>query len=69
MTLFGAWKMSKRTGLSFEIPCSGGRVQGITFGVKRRLGKDGALELKLKDRRGKDLETSQGLFAGIGFRW
>ncbi len=69
MTLSGAWKLSKKTGLSFEIPCRGGRVQGIAFGVKRRLGKDGTLEFKLKDRRGKELETSQGFFAGVGFRW
>lgn len=53
--LFGAWKLNKKIGLVFEMPCEGNRINSISFGATCKLDKDKQLELNLKDSQKNDL--------------
>lgn len=55
ITLFGKWKLSRTLGLSFELPCRNGRVQGIDFGAVFSPGSDGDIAVELQTRKGKPL--------------
>ena len=58
VALSGKWKLNKKLGLLFEIPYESGEIQGIIFGAACKLSERDELEFKLKNRLGKDLDTS-----------
>ncbi|MCK5655210.1 MAG: hypothetical protein KAI03_02805 [Candidatus Aureabacteria bacterium] len=55
ITLFGEWKVNKKLGVLFEMPYEKGRLKRIVFGASCKLGKNGTIEFKLKNKRGQDL--------------
>lgn len=55
LTLFGKWKLSRRLGLSFEVPYAGGRVRGIDFGAELGLDAAGNVACRLTTREGQPL--------------
>lgn len=55
VTLFGTWKLNKKTGLLFEMPYENGRIETISFGTEYKLDKNRRIELSLKDHLQKDL--------------
>jgi len=55
ITLFGKWKLSRRLGLTFEIPYRDRRVRGIDFGTTFSLGPQGRVKATLTTRRGRPL--------------
>jgi hypothetical protein len=55
ITLFGRWKVSKKMGLLFEMPCAEGKVQSIVLGGWGKLNKDYRLDLRLQNKTGEDL--------------
>jgi len=63
MTLFGKWKVNKRFGLSFEMPCREGKIRSLKLGATYKLGDSEAFIEALKSKK----EIS--FFVGGGFRW
>lgn len=55
LTLFGKWKLSRRLGLSFEIPTSDGAARGIGFEADYSLDSRGRISALLMTRRGEPL--------------
>ncbi len=55
VTLFGAWKIKKGTGLLFEIHYEKGIARAIVFGAEARLTKRDKIRFRLKNEFGKDL--------------
>ena len=66
----GKWKINKNIGLLLEIQYENGRTKNIVFGASCRAGKNSELDIKLKNRKGKDLDLnlkiSKTLFKGEG---
>lgn len=58
ITLYGVWKLHRKTGLSLDIDYGDGRVKAITFGAFVRFDKQSKATFKLKTRDGKDLGLS-----------
>jgi len=71
VTLFGAWRLKKDTGLIFEIECADKKTQTIIFGAEAKLtGKD-TISFRLKDDTenkdlGVNLELSHDILKGEG---
>jgi len=63
MALFGKWKVNKRLGLSFEMPCREGKIRSLKLGATYKLGDGEAFIEALKS--GKEIS----FFVGGGFRW
>lgn len=55
VTLFGRWRLSRRWGLTFEVPYGGGRVRGIDFSAEFTRRSGGRWAARLRTRRGKPL--------------
>lgn len=55
LTLFGKWKLSRRLGLSFEVPYAGGRIRGIDFGAELGFDSVGNIACRLLTRDGQPL--------------
>ncbi|MDD4981054.1 MAG: hypothetical protein PHC54_07370 [Candidatus Omnitrophica bacterium] len=70
ITLFGSWKINKKLGLLFEMPCEEGRLRSIVFEAACSLGSGYNLNLRLKNPRHEDLginlKLSKTLFKNQG---
>lgn len=55
ISLYGAWKFSKRLGLSFEVDYQEEKVVAAEFGVDAALNKANQVSLALKTKEGKPL--------------
>lgn len=58
ITLYGVWKLHRKTGLSFDIDYGEGRVKAINFGAFVRINKYNKITFKLRNREGKNLGMS-----------
>jgi len=58
ITLYGVWKLHRKTGLSFDIDYGGGKVKAINFGAFTRINKRDKITFKLRSREGKNLGMS-----------
>ncbi len=58
ITLYGVWKLQRKTGLSFDMDYGEGRVKAINFGAFVRMSKKDKITFKLRSREGKDLGIS-----------
>ncbi|MDD3905799.1 MAG: hypothetical protein PHS46_04600 [Candidatus Omnitrophica bacterium] len=66
ITLYGAWKLKKDTGLVFEIEYESGEFYSILFGADCALGRGGVVSFKLKEGvSGRDLGMSVKLSRDI----
>ena len=70
ITLFGRWKVSKNSGLLFEMPCKEGKVHSVILGGWAKLDKNHKLELRLQNKTGEDLgidvKLSRNILDGQG---
>jgi hypothetical protein len=70
ITLFGGWKVSKNSGVSFEMPCAEGKIRSVILGGWAKLDKNHKLEVRLKNKKGEDLgidvKLSRNIFEGQG---
>jgi len=69
--LFGAWKIKKDKGLTFEVKCGGRKVYSMSFGAEVRLTKRDSIAFKLKndiDNKdiGVNLKLSRKILKGSG---
>jgi hypothetical protein len=55
ITLFGSWKVSKNSGLLFEMPYEEGKIHRVILGGWGKLDKNHKLELRLQNKIGEDL--------------
>ncbi len=55
ITLFGSWKVNKKSGLLFEMPCAEGKINSVIFGAWGKLDKNLNLEIRLENKIGEDL--------------
>ncbi len=55
ITLYGVWKLNRKTGLSFEVDYGNNRVEQIKFTAFVRLRSKDKLSFSLKTKNGKDL--------------
>ncbi|MDI6759061.1 MAG: hypothetical protein QMD94_05270 [Candidatus Omnitrophota bacterium] len=55
ITLFGSWKVSKNSGLLFEMPYAEGKIRSVILGGWGKLDKNHKLELRLQNKIGEDL--------------
>lgn len=58
ITLYGVWKLHRKTGLSLDIDYGEGRVKAIDFGAFVRINKNNKITFKLSNRERKDLGIS-----------
>jgi len=58
ITLYGVWKLHRKTGLSFDIDYEEGKVKVINFGAFVRINKYNKIIFKLRSRERKDLMMS-----------
>ena len=58
ITLYGVWKLHRKTGLSFDMDYGEGKVKVINFGAFVRINKYNKITFKLRSREGKDLGIS-----------
>lgn len=71
VTLFGAWRLKKDTGLIFEIEYADKKTQAITFGAEAKLTDKDTVSFRLKDDTenkdlGINLELSRDILKGDG---
>ena len=70
ITLFGSWKVSKNSGVSFEMPCAEGNIRSVVLGGWAKLDENHKLEVRLKNKKGEDLgidvKLSRNIFEGQG---
>ncbi len=70
ITLFGCWKVSKNSGVSFEMPCAEGKIRSVIFSGWVKLDKNHKLEARLQNKTGEDLgidvKLSRNIFEGQG---
>lgn len=70
VTLFGSWKVSKNSGVSFEMPCAQGKIRGVILGGWVKLDNNNKLELKLQSEAGEelgiDVKLSRDILDGQG---
>ena len=68
--LFGSWKVSKNSGVSFEMPCSEGKIRSVILGGWAKLDENHKLEIRLQNKTGEDLgidvKLSRNIFEGQG---
>jgi len=62
ITLYGVWKLHRKTGLSFNIDYGEERVKAINFGAFVRIKKKNKITFKLRNKEG------QNLGIGVEFR-
>ncbi len=55
ITLFGKWRLTRNTGLLFEIRYPNGRRNYLAYGAEVKLGRQNSLVFMLRDKRGKSL--------------
>ena len=55
ITLYGVWKLHRKTGLSLDIDYGDGRIKVIRFGAFIRINKNNKITFKLKSKEGKNL--------------
>ena len=53
VVLYGTWKFSRASGVSFETECADGRVYSLSFGAEARLTPSDRVILRLRDPAGK----------------
>ena len=58
ITLYGVWKLHRKTGLSFDIDYGEGRVKAINFGTFVRISKKDKISFKLRSREEENLGMS-----------
>ncbi len=58
ISLYGVWKLERKTGVSLVIDYADRKAKAIKFGAFVRIKPKGKLELNLKTRAGKDLGIS-----------
>ncbi len=58
VSLYGAWKFSRKLGLVFEMDYGKGRLRTIVFNTDISLGRKDKVILSLKDKEGEPLGTS-----------
>jgi len=58
ITLYGVWKLHRKTGLSFDIDYGEGRVKKINFGAFVRIDKKNKITFKLRNRDKRNLGLS-----------
>jgi hypothetical protein len=70
ITLFGSWKVSKNSGVSFEMPCAEGKIRSVILGGWAKLDKNHKLEIRLQNKTGEDLgidvKLSRNIMEGQG---
>ena len=54
-TIFGNWKINEKLGILFEVPYEKGKLEAIVFGATCKLGKNYALDVKLRNELNKPL--------------
>lgn len=55
ITLFGSWKINLKLGLLFEMPATDGKINSVILGAWCKLDKNYNLDIRLENKRGKDL--------------
>lgn len=58
ITLYGVWKLHRKTGLSFDIDYGGRKVKAINFGAFVRIDKKNKITFKLRSKKKKNLRLS-----------
>ena len=58
ITLYGVWKLHRKTGLSFDVDYGEGRVKAINFGAFVRINKYNKITFKLRSREKQNLGLS-----------
>ncbi len=70
ITLFGSWKVSKNSGVSFEMPYEEGKIRSVILGGWAKLDENYKLEVRLQNKTGEDLgidvKLSRNIFDGQG---
>ncbi|MDD5644799.1 MAG: hypothetical protein PHO00_05065 [bacterium] len=70
ITLLGEWKINTKLGVLFEMPYEKGELKRTVFGASCKLGKNGALDFKLRNEKGKDpgidIKLSERIFGNRG---
>ncbi len=58
ITLYGVWKLQRKTGLSFDLDCKDRRAKELRFGAFARTGNNGKVTFSLRSRKGQALGLS-----------
>jgi hypothetical protein len=71
LILYGNWRISRDSGLTFDIECADGRIYSMEFGAEARLATGDRITFKLKDPAlgkglGAELTLSHEMLGGDG---